>query len=1265
MRRAFRILRWTIEAIVVVVLAVLAGLYAYTGTESFRRLARDQVVALLATTFEGEVSFARLGGSPWGDLTLEDVSVRSGDQPIVEIPRVRAVYSLIPLALGELRFASLEIERPVLRVAETESGSWNLLDALASRTPAPPDAQSSSLAVSIQHLDVRDAAVTVTTRADTPRTVTLSRAEIEGSIDVLPQGIAAAIRSSKVHVETSDAPPLDLDATLHYRATGGPATLSVERLHVVTPASEAALQARLANVDAPKNLAIREATLSIVRISAADVRRVAPQWKPDDPVTGELKAHGTLADLHADAALAAAGASLHATVAGDVLAEKPRVALSAEVTNLDVAKAAGPELGAGVVTASVRANVAGKALADASGEANVAVRDLRAAQWQLGGLVVTAKLAAGRADVNGQLDNPGGKATLRARADLRGAETYDADLVVAHLNPRKAAPGAAPLRGDVNLRASLAGSGFAVEKARAHARIALARSKVGPVDVRSGRLDASLADQRLRIAELALDARDATVRASAELPLDRKKPLEARYEAKARDLSPWLVLVGKTGRGSVSLTGTAKGTTDRPAVRGTLNLADVELEGKKLGRGKLDFDLANAAWPPRGGLHADVGDVNAGVALASANADVRLLGTTPERASVTLAVRDSENRSHTLAADATYAPPRAEVHLTDLSLQTPDGLWKLARPADLVQLGTNLTIRGFEFSGKSGTVTADGSAGASGAQNLHLSIARFPIETVKSFVADLPDFHGMLGLRAELTGSAAAPHLSVTTEVRELRVANQSYAGIDGKLAYDSTRASVDVRFDQDAEHRLTATGSLPIAARWEPAFEARPTGDLDLAVRSSGLSLAFVNAFTQPNAQKVDGALTVDVSVRGPVEAPRPSGSLGLVGGRASLPKLGIDLTDASLDVGFDPEAVRLRSLALRTQSGKIDGTGSIALRNGAPGAARAALSIEHWPAIATPRYAATLDGAITLDGAATAPIVGGRIEVSDVVLKPDIAFLTKQPTERDPTIIVVSGPPPPGTPPPAAARPPAPKPDFYQASTIDVTTVIRRNSWIKHPSATVEIEGEVRAEKPPARDLALVGEIHTVRGWGELQGKRFTVSEGKIAFTGGATIDPSLTIDATYKKGDYTIDALIGGRATAPSLKLVSDPSLSQADILAVLLFGKPTSELSDGQKSDLRQQATEIAESYAVTAVGNQVAKELGLEAAGVQIEELSSEKVTLGKYVTEKTYVTASQGLLGEEGEEVGVEYQFRPHWGIRTSTSSTGSSGVDLTWKKRY
>ena len=128
---------------------------------------------------------------------------------------------------------------------------------------------------------------------------------------------------------------------------------------------------------------------------------------------------------------------------------------------------------------------------------------------------------------------------------------------------------------------------------------------------------------------------------------------------------------------------------------------------------------------------------------------------------------------------------------------------------------------------------------------------------------------------------------------------------------------------------------------------------------------------------------------------------------------------------------------------------------------------------------------------------------------------------------------------------------------------------------------------------------------------------------------------------------------------------PTLSQEDILAVLLFGRPASELSQEQQVSLGQRAEEMASAIGITAVGRTVASAIGLEELGLQIEEISSSRARVGAYVGRNIFVALAQEFSGERGQELAIEYEFWPGWSVVGSTTSQGTNSADLVWKIRY
>jgi translocation and assembly module TamB len=277
-------------------------------------------------------------------------------------------------------------------------------------------------------------------------------------------------------------------------------------------------------------------------------------------------------------------------------------------------------------------------------------------------------------------------------------------------------------------------------------------------------------------------------------------------------------------------------------------------------------------------------------------------------------------------------------------------------------------------------------------------------------------------------------------------------------------------------------------------------------------------------------------------------------------------------------------------------------------------------------------------------------------VPLKPDetIVFVNKNGVQR---------------PPPAQKKESSTAGDdqLFKKLSLDLTVRAPGHVWIRHPDLVSELSGNVHATKAPDREIDLTGRIDVVRGWLAFQGRRLQLTRGAIEFTGGGKINPSLDIVAQYRLPNYEVDVTIGGTAEKPTLTLASDPRLEQADILALLIFGKPTASLSQKEQGSLQQSALSITSGYVASQIANSVSKSLGLDSLGVDLGEVdfSGGRIGFGRYIGDKTYVAVSQELADDHGREVGLEYQVAPNWKIGTKTSSSGSQGIDIIWNKRY
>ena len=692
-------------------------------------------------------------------------------------------------------------------------------------------------------------------------------------------------------------------------------------------------------------------------------------------------------------------------------------------------------------------------------------------------------------------------------------------------------------------------------------------------------------------------------------------------------------------------------------------------------RGTVTFDLNNLGQPqPQGTLTAVFDGIQTGVELQTLEATVTLprgqQQPAPLSAQVAVKVRDATAHSHRLNAEVAYQPAQLAVRLSTLSLELLDGTWQLTQPVQIVQNTEGIVIERFLLANGDQQMLLEGSLSPTGTQDLRVQIDRFTLAALQPLLSQHPEVSGMLSARVQVGGTAARPSLDGTAHLTGLRVAGQDYKDLFTAVVYKETKATLELTFRQDAAHALSASGSLPLAMSWAEGWKTQVLGDVDFRVHSSGLSLAFLNAFSGKAVQGVAGELSLDFSLQGPASRPLPRGTFQLRDGQAMVNPLGVQISAITVAGAVDPENVRIAQIAAQARDGRLQGSGTIALRGYAPTDLKVSLSAERWPAIHTRQYQAEIGGEVRAEGPLTAARVTGQLEVLQATLRPDLAFLQDTPVQRDDTIVIRHT---------GSSSTPStvkeeqektqtpPQTDTFQNLALDLTVAVPRNTWVRHPNADVELAGEVRATKQPGEDLALVGAIETVRGWVGFQGRRFTLTQGRVVFTGGKEINPGVDIVAQYRLPDYQVEVVVGGTAQKPSLTFRSEPKLEQADILAVLLFGKPTTALSQGEKMDLQQQALKVTSGYAAAKIGESVSQALGLEQLGIDLREVdfTGGRIGFGRYVSPNTYVSMSQDIAGKKGQEVSVEYSLSPGWKTTTSTSAGGNSEAGILWHKEY
>ena len=833
------------------------------------------------------------------------------------------------------------------------------------------------------------------------------------------------------------------------------------------------------------------------------------------------------------------------------------------------------------------------------------------------------------------------------------------------------------------------------------------------MEVEALTLDAAGRDPAYSIETLDVVTRQGKASLAGSIDVRPTGPLALKGHFEANELEPLLAIAGLAGSGSAKGDVTLSGTRRRARVHGALASSQMVLEDVELAAAALDFDvdvdlLDPKRLPRRSRVSASIGRLYAldqRVALALTFSSDDTDGADRPELELTLnatAIRDDEEteppvRRVMLDARGKIDGDRILAVLEQAELEIEASTWKLEKPTGLRLAADAIEVEAASFGNGKASIDVAGGLSKHAAQDLRIDARSLSNRALADLFLDDFEPGGRIDLSIEVAGMAAAPTLAARVESSDLDLGFGELE-VDRALlvlGVSSGEATADLSALEEDRTRLEATARIPVELSWDGPLVARVTGPLEAQARCGDLDLRLFQALVSRTVGDLSGQLRCAIRVKGPLDDLEPTGTIEIENVTARPKASGVPIRNGAATLELDRDRVVLRSLSVlagpspldsadaeqKTPEARLRAEGSwehagqltalFAPSKADPewvGPIDGKLSIEHWPVINTRSYKLLASGEIVASGRLRAPRLEGNIMIDEGVLRPTLEFLSQGPPPRDPTIQfdeAVIGPDAPTNGRSRASFVRDDRESLYESLALDLAVDVGRDLWIRHPEASLELAGSLRVRKRKAEELTLEGEIEADRGWFRLQGRRFNMIDGRVAFGGRKPIDPIVDVLARYKVPDYAIDAHLQGPASSPVLTFESDPALEQADILAVLIFGRPIEDLSESEQESVGDAASSMATTYGMTTAGRTLASALGLDDAGIYIEEISQERAEVGTYLGRNTFVSVAQQFGIETGQELTVEYEFWPGWSIVTSTSTNETSSVDLFWKVRY
>jgi autotransporter translocation and assembly factor TamB len=826
------------------------------------------------------------------------------------------------------------------------------------------------------------------------------------------------------------------------------------------------------------------------------------------------------------------------------------------------------------------------------------------------------------------------------------------------------------------------GSTFDFSTVDAEGSLVLGPSSIQGMALTRGTIAAAVTDGvRLEISQGELAAGETRVEVTGTFGLDPTVATALTYHAETPALDAFAGLIGQPVRGRVVVDGTVKGQRVLQ-VDGTLA---AERLGNQTVRAEALTGRYRAAVPrddpasARVDARIETRTVTVGAeTIGTLNADLLYVDQ-----ALTFGVdADQADRALRAAGTLRLQPTPATLQLTALGATMPDAEWSLANGASptIVYDDEVLKVSGLRLvAAPDQSLAIDGALGAGEAGPLRIDADNVQLAAFAPWIGE-PTLRGALDVDADVRGTLDVPEATATFEVTEGLVRGVAYRSLGGRAAYGPETLTFDVRLVQPDESWIGATGTVPSKALTDA--DARRTAPLDVTVRSSPIDLAIAQTFTDL-VSEVNGTMQIDAEIGGTLADPALEGQVVVRQGAFSLPFMGTRYTGLDTTVLLQPGAVVVDQVQLVDDDrDTLVVKGRLPIGESADGSVSLRIEAQSFELIDNAYADLEADLALTVAGQLAQPdvtgtvhLIGGRINADEVLAMTGglDAYATESARVREATELRVA----------ADRAEPGLLRDVPVQLDVHLTAPAlllagrdlkgAGDSPVGLGNINLTAAADLQVTKARDAELRVLGEIETVRGTYEFQGREFTlVRGGTIRFDGDEVINPRIDVTAERTISSVRTRVHVRGTVEEPRLELTSRPPLPPSDILALVVFNRPASQLGAGERVSLSRRATALASGFLAGELTEALSDAVGLDLIEIEAGDDAggaTPVVTVGEQLGD-FYLRVQQQVGAGSGSRVVLEYDVND-WmrvessfsdrgdGARTLLQRTDGSGADL------
>jgi autotransporter translocation and assembly factor TamB len=417
-----------------------------------------------------------------------------------------------------------------------------------------------------------------------------------------------------------------------------------------------------------------------------------------------------------------------------------------------------------------------------------------------------------------------------------------------------------------------------------------------------------------------------------------------------------------------------------------------------------------------------------------------------------------------------------------------------------------------------------------------------------------------------------------------------------------------------------------------------------------------------------LEGLARLSGQVSGTWVDPKMVATVDLSDATVPVPNLNRFLRGVNGRIRLTPQALFVEQLGGQLDTGRFSLTGEVNLDHFKPVSTNLRLSATALPLQVPDTVDVLLDADLFLKGPWAASTLGGTVVLLEGTYFQDMNLslltgLTKI-AQKKRTV----------RPPPKKISNP-----FLANLTFLIDVRYRQPFRVDNDLADLEVNPDLKISGK-FNHLILTGRADVVSGQVRFEQRKFTIQKGVIAFLNPYRTEPSFDISGKTKIRTWDITLAVTGTADAFRVQLTSEPPLVQDDIVSLLVLGKTSGELIEGEGGQSKS-STQLLADLAASAFGDDIRKATGLDLLEVETEGVDENqnpeepvdnnstdrvKVTIGKNLSRRLAIKyAMESKDGELTQRADAEYQLWEHLLVSGFQGSDGIYGGQFLFRLEF